>query len=65
LRAHQSGQIFLPYPERRDIEMNRIFTALRRFLSELTAPATPVDAISAMSPRDYADLPVYHPRLDN
>jgi hypothetical protein len=45
--------------------MNRIFTALRRFLSELTAPAPAVDAISAMSPRDYADLPVYHPRLDN
>ena len=45
--------------------MNRIFTALRRILAGLAAPAAPVDAMSAMSPRDYADLPVYHPRLDN
>jgi hypothetical protein len=45
--------------------MNRIFNALRRILAELAVPPVPIDAISAMSPRDYADLPVYHPRLDN
>ena len=45
--------------------MNRIFNALRRILAQLAAPAVPADAIAAMSPRDYADLPVYHPRLDN
>ena len=45
--------------------MHRIFTALRDFLAALAAPEAPIDAISAMSPRDFADLPVYHPVLDN
>jgi hypothetical protein len=45
--------------------MNRIFSALRRILAGLAAPGGPADAVSTMSPRDYADLPVYHPRLDN
>ena len=45
--------------------MNKIFTALRRILAGLANPDTPVDAVSSMSPREFADLPVYHPRLDN
>jgi hypothetical protein len=45
--------------------MNRIFSALRRLIAGLAAPESPVDVVSSMSPRDYADLPVYHPRLDN
>ena len=45
--------------------MHRIFNALRDFVAGLAAPASAADAVSAMSPREYADLPVYHPRLDN
>ena len=43
--------------------MHRIFSALRRLIADLAAPSVPADAISSMSPRDYADLPVYHPPL--
>ena len=45
--------------------MNRIFTAIRRILANLTVSEAPIDPISAMSPREFADLPVYHPRLEN
>jgi hypothetical protein len=44
--------------------MAKIFNALRQFLAGLSASAAPADPISAMSPREFADLPVYHPRLD-
>ena len=45
--------------------MHRIFNALRRILAGLSAPEAASDALSALSPREYADLPVYHPVLDN
>ena len=43
--------------------MNIIFTTLRRLIAALAVRET-ADALSAMSPREWADLPVYHPRYD-
>ena len=43
--------------------MNIIFTTLRRLIAALAVRETG-DALSAMSPREWADLPVYHPHID-
>ena len=42
--------------------MDKIFTLLRDLLAGLFEPETPADPISRMSPRELADLPVYHPK---
>jgi hypothetical protein len=44
--------------------MNIIFTTLRRLIAALAVRDTAADALSAMSPRELADLPAYHPRFD-
>lgn len=43
--------------------MDRLLSAVRRFLKTFAAE-TPVDGLASLSPRDYADLPIYHPVLD-
>ena len=42
--------------------MKTISSLLRRLLTRLTAPIAPPDAANCLSPRDWADLPVHHPR---
>ncbi len=42
--------------------MDKIFTVIRSLLAGLLEEACPVDPISRMSPRELADLPVYHPK---
>jgi hypothetical protein len=43
--------------------MNKIFSALRRILAALGQDA-PLDPLAAMSGRELADLPAYHPQSD-
>jgi hypothetical protein len=42
--------------------MDKIFTLIRTFLAGLFEAACPADPVSLMSPRELADLPVYHPK---
>jgi len=42
--------------------MYKIFTLLSKLLSALIDEACPADPVSRMSPRELADLPVYHPK---
>ncbi len=44
--------------------MDRIFTAIRAWLDRLLNPERPADPTETMSPRELADLPTHHPRLD-
>lgn len=41
-----------------------ILNAMRRWLTRLAAPARTTDPMAAMSPRELADLPVFHPPCD-
>jgi hypothetical protein len=54
----------LHIPERRDVEMNKIFSAIRRLLADL-GRGTQADPLAAMSVREFADLPPYHPQSDH
>lgn len=46
--------------------MHNIFTWIRRLLREVaTANRIDPDPVSTMSPRDLADLPVWHPCHDD
>ena len=42
--------------------MQKIFTLLHDLLAGLFEADSPADPISSMSPRELADLPVYHPQ---
>lgn len=44
--------------------MHRLFIILSTFASWLAERDNPVDFIETMSPRERADLPVYHPAAD-
>lgn len=42
--------------------MDKIFTLLRTIFAGLFDEVCPADPVSRMSPRELADLPVYHPK---
>ncbi|MDB5507465.1 MAG: hypothetical protein JWR75_2103 [Devosia sp.] len=45
--------------------MRKIYNAWHKLIAALTLPAAPTDPIECLSPRERADLPVYHPRRDD
>jgi hypothetical protein len=44
--------------------MSRLIAMLQRWFFALTASERPPDPLAQFSARDYADLPVSHPRCD-
>jgi len=44
--------------------MHKIFMTIRVWFAEMLATEVPQDPLSRMSPRELADLPVYHPQSD-
>jgi hypothetical protein len=44
--------------------MSKIYNAWKEIMAWLAAPVCPPDALAALSPRDWADLPSYHPLRD-
>lgn len=44
--------------------MHKIFNLLGLWLAPLFEAEPPHDPLRGMSPRELADLPVHHPRLD-
>lgn len=47
------------------IEIHKIFTALRSWLTTLVAVECPPDPLARMSVAELADLPANHPRRDD
>lgn len=44
--------------------MNRIFTGLKLWVAVLLAPSASPDPLDGLSAREWADLPVHHPRRE-
>jgi hypothetical protein len=44
--------------------MFKIYKRMKTILAALLAADQPSDPLATLSPRDWADLPVYHPRGD-
>lgn len=44
--------------------MSRLIAILKRWFLDLASSECPPDALAHLSARDYADLPVSHPRCD-
>ena len=45
--------------------MDKIFNLVRHLLARLFEPASPANPICDLTPRDWADLPTYHPRRES
>ena len=54
----------MPTTERRP-DMRKIYIVIARLLAVLTLPEASLDPVERLSPRERADLPVYHPRCDD
>ncbi|MDB5539841.1 MAG: hypothetical protein JWQ89_1568 [Devosia sp.] len=45
--------------------MYKMFNSIRTWLAGLLVADAPEDPLTRMSPREFADLPVHHPRFDD